>query len=401
MEKEKTSRKRSTETSPPTPPPPPPPPPLSGPHKKQLRPKDESDPFIRIATYKEREHLFLKSLNESIKLYEAENSQRTPEAPLDLNRMILENLQQQHAGFASEEPVTPPLPEATGGNQNVILNECTNYLSPLMSRTGVSVAAAISTKGALDQLDKLHHMVKQLMTLQEQNIRMQRCIKNVETIHALKLMQNQVSFRLEITALLVMIDNFFHFRSNPTRSTSPIQSSTLNLSRISHFLRQYWRPGGVRAANEPTPNGEDLKNYRSRTDFLKFYFSLVHKEPKQIGAGRRHPPHGAEQGEPIQLRFASPKRHVHVGLQAQSVQVDQSESGLQVGKGQRLAGHQTRPDAGTDQQRSGPLLTRTVHDARRQFGRLGNEFIVGPLPEQCRFGTGHTGRIFRFGRRSV
>jgi hypothetical protein len=222
MEKDKVCRKKSGESNQAKeiPPPPPPPPPLlstqssctstasSISHHKKLQrrssPKDETDPFIRLSTYKERENLFLKSLNDSIKLYETEQKQSVGQVPgqrpenFDLNRLILESLQEQsnQSNNNSNSGSLLQISEEQGAaydKNNVILNECTNYLSPLLNRTGPSVVAAISTKGALDQLDKLHHLVKQLLTLQEQNIRMQRCVRNVETMYALKTMQNQVS----------------------------------------------------------------------------------------------------------------------------------------------------------------------------------------------------------------
>lgn len=122
------------------------------------QPSPLPDSIARLYTFKEREMLFLKSLNDTIKS-ENQNS--------DIN---IEN----------------------SDNSDLLATECYDYINPLLNRSGSSIAAALSTLGAVDQLDRLHNLMNQLLTLQEQNMRMQRAAKNLEAITAIKNMEQQV-----------------------------------------------------------------------------------------------------------------------------------------------------------------------------------------------------------------
>ncbi|KAL9693135.1 hypothetical protein quinque_012420 [Culex quinquefasciatus] len=119
----------------------------------------ETDPFRRLFTYGDRESQFLKLLCDS-------------DTSSSLHRMF-------HA--ASEED--------PGAGADAAFDSPNDFLM-LLNRTGPSVAAALSTKGALDQLDRLHDLIEQLLSLQEQNMRMHLHLRTMETFRKQKLLQN-------------------------------------------------------------------------------------------------------------------------------------------------------------------------------------------------------------------
>lgn len=124
--------------------------------------KLENEPY-RLYGYKEREMAFLKSLNENIKSFDSENSSSDANAKsCEMNRKVCED-------------------------------ECHAYIQPLLRRTNDSITTLLATKDALDQLDSLHKIVKQLLSVQEQNYRMRRRLRTVETLSSLKAMEIQVS----------------------------------------------------------------------------------------------------------------------------------------------------------------------------------------------------------------
>lgn len=125
--------------------------------------KLENEPYSSLYGYKEREMAFLKSLNENIKSFDSENSSS------DANAKTCET------------------------NRKVCEDECHAYIQPLLSRTNDSITTLLATKDALDQLDSLHKIVKQLLSVQEQNYRMRRRLRTVETLTSLKAMEIQVS----------------------------------------------------------------------------------------------------------------------------------------------------------------------------------------------------------------
>ncbi|XP_055547742.1 uncharacterized protein LOC129731610 isoform X2 [Wyeomyia smithii] len=138
-----------------------------------------TDPFKRLFTYSERESQFLKLLCDS-------------DSASSLNK----NLSSSVGTTAAEKRTVCDNASTTAPTVPL---ECTeapfdssNDFLMLLNRTGPSVAAALSTKGALDQLDRLHDLIKQLLTLQEQTMRMHWQLKNVETLRKLKLMQNTI-----------------------------------------------------------------------------------------------------------------------------------------------------------------------------------------------------------------
>lgn len=125
--------------------------------------KMENDPFSSLYSFKDRETAFFKSLNESIKTFDSENSLSCDaEMSADVNKKSCND-------------------------------ECRDYISPLMWRTQDSITALLATKDSLDQLDNLHRIVKQLLTVQEQNYQIRKRLKAVKTLNALKSMEIQVS----------------------------------------------------------------------------------------------------------------------------------------------------------------------------------------------------------------
>ncbi|XP_055596472.1 uncharacterized protein LOC129746666 isoform X2 [Uranotaenia lowii] len=152
----------------------------------------DSDPFKRLYTYTEREGQFLKLLCDS----ETGSSLHkilhptTPSSPSAISHSSVSGANESSESVGG----TSPIPTARGAEvYGETAFESPNDFLMLLNRTGPSVAAALSTKGALDQLDRLHDLIKQLLKLQEQNMRMHWQLKNVETLRKLKLMQNTMN----------------------------------------------------------------------------------------------------------------------------------------------------------------------------------------------------------------
>lgn len=125
--------------------------------------RNANDPFSQLGGYKDRETAFFKSLNESIKLFDSEKCDANgAEMSNDVNRKSCED-------------------------------ECLEYIAPLMARTQDSISALLATKDSLDQLDNLHRIVNQLLSVQEQNYQIRKRLRTVKTLHALKSMEFQVS----------------------------------------------------------------------------------------------------------------------------------------------------------------------------------------------------------------
>lgn len=123
--------------------------------------RSENDPFYSLYTYKDREMAFLRSLSENIKAYDSEKQDQSQ--------------------------------SESDRNNNKCENECMSYVMPLLNRTNCAISTALATKDSIDQLDKLYDMVKQLLTIQEQNFRMRKSLKTVEALQYLKKMDIQVS----------------------------------------------------------------------------------------------------------------------------------------------------------------------------------------------------------------
>lgn len=162
---------------------------------------DDSNPFSRIESYKDREKHFLANLNHAI----TKNTHLSPvQTPKDLS--YHSNNEDSGLGNKSSDC---ELEEST--NDDIDLEqECSEFISPLLSRTGTSVSAALSTKGAIDQLDSLHHLIDQFMKLQEQNLRMTRAVKVTNTLYGLKMMKRQVSYSL-VLFFSIFIPFFIYF----------------------------------------------------------------------------------------------------------------------------------------------------------------------------------------------
>lgn len=127
--------------------------------------KSENDPFNLLYNFRERKSTFLESLNENIKLFDSENS-----SSCDANNADMSNVNKKSCG-----------------------EECLEYIEPLMNRTQGSVSVLLATKDSLNQLDNLHRIVKQLLSVQEQNYLMRKRLRTVKTLQALKSMDIQVS----------------------------------------------------------------------------------------------------------------------------------------------------------------------------------------------------------------
>lgn len=163
MEKEKATRKKSSEKYPPPRLPVPPPDPSS--------PRtDLPEAFRRIIGYEEREATFLRTLQATME------EQRQAALRIDCD--------------GSEGAV------GGGGEDDScemsLAQECDAYIRPLLARSGPSISAALVTEGAIDQLDKLHGILEHLLDMQEQTYRMRRCTRDVDTLAGIKAMQMQV-----------------------------------------------------------------------------------------------------------------------------------------------------------------------------------------------------------------
>lgn len=155
MEKDKSIRKKSSEKCAPLPP----------------DPIDQSDAFKRIIGYKERESAFLKTLKETIDMEAQSNSDK----------------KRKHSTGSGPSNV-----DENTFSADMLNDECDKYLLPLIQRTGPSISAALVTAGAIDQLDKLHGILEHLLHMQEQNYRLRRSTRDVDTLVGLKRMQEQV-----------------------------------------------------------------------------------------------------------------------------------------------------------------------------------------------------------------
>lgn len=171
-------------TSPPTKSPPPPTIVID---TQSEAPRKDSDPFTHISLYKDREKSFLSDLNEAVQRSCARQQQPSPASTRESIYNDDSGLGNKGSDFWDSddgaEAVTP----------DILAKECDEFISPLINRTGPSVSVALSTKGALDQLDSLHKLVGQFLNLQEQNLRMTRAAKTTNTLFGLKMIQNQVN----------------------------------------------------------------------------------------------------------------------------------------------------------------------------------------------------------------
>lgn len=157
MEKDKSIRKKSSEKCAPLPPDP---------------IIDQSDAFKRIIGYKERETAFLKTLKDTI----------------DMEAQINSEKKRKHSTGSGPSNAD----DSALFSADMLNDECDKYLLPLIQRTGPSISAALVTTGAIDQLDKLHGILEHLLHMQEQNYRLRRSTRDVETLAGLKKMHEQV-----------------------------------------------------------------------------------------------------------------------------------------------------------------------------------------------------------------
>lgn len=187
MEKEKSVRKKSTEKNagpllPSAPsaavlPQPPPDPLPSVPTRTDL-----PEAFRRIIGYKEREATFFRQLRETIQM-ESANHRADLSAAARAAEMA--------AGACRK--ITPPIMIVDEfGTADALTEECDNYVLPLVKRTGPSISAALVTEGAIDQLDRLHGILEQLLHMQEQKYKMRRNTRDVEMLSGLQRLQKQV-----------------------------------------------------------------------------------------------------------------------------------------------------------------------------------------------------------------
>ncbi|XP_037026267.1 uncharacterized protein LOC119067416 isoform X2 [Bradysia coprophila] len=159
MEKEKSVRKKSSEK-------------CAQPFPDSIF--DQSDAFKRIAGYKERETAFLKTLKDTI----------------DMEAQCNSDKKRKHSTGSGPSSSTA---DDSSFSADMLNDECDKYLLPLIQRTGPSISAAISTAGAIDQLDKLHGILEHLLHMQEQNYRLRRSTRDVDTLTGLKRMHEQIN----------------------------------------------------------------------------------------------------------------------------------------------------------------------------------------------------------------
>lgn len=136
------------------------------PSPKKFSSKGDESVFSKLYCYKDREASFLKALNENMKMFDSESKIGSGDIT-------------QSAEMSAEKTVCE--------------EECREYITPLMNRTQGSITALLATKDSLDQLDSLHRIIQQLLTVQEQNYQMRKRLRTVKTLHVLKEMEIRVS----------------------------------------------------------------------------------------------------------------------------------------------------------------------------------------------------------------
>lgn len=140
------------------------------PSPKKFSSKGDESVFCTLYGYKDREASFFKALDENIKMF-------------DESKIGSGDITQSAAEMSTE----------TMGSKSVCEEECREYIMPLMNRTQGSITALLATKDSLDQLDSLHRIIQQLLTVQEQNYQMRKRLRTVKTLHVLKEMEIRVS----------------------------------------------------------------------------------------------------------------------------------------------------------------------------------------------------------------
>lgn len=153
--------------------------------------RKESDPFTRIASYKDREAVFLQELNETYKKTKQVEPSLTPRRDSSYN---------DDSGLGNKGSDYWDSDDTEGLDAQ--MKECDEFINPLLNRANASISVALSTKGALDQLDSLHKLVHQFLNLQEQNLNMKRTTDSLNMIYGLKIMRNQASIYFKQAHLL-------------------------------------------------------------------------------------------------------------------------------------------------------------------------------------------------------
>ncbi|KAL7019111.1 hypothetical protein ACKWTF_011016 [Chironomus riparius] len=135
-----------------------------------IRIEGNNDQLVTMLTsLKEREEL----LYENVKSLDSENVEINQAAEMSTNITNKSN--------------------NNNNNNNMCEEECRDYIAPLMSRTQATISTLLATKESLDQLDNLHRIIHQLLTVQEQNYQMRKRLKTVKTLNALKEMEIQIN----------------------------------------------------------------------------------------------------------------------------------------------------------------------------------------------------------------
>lgn len=141
--------------------------PVPSPSKKNSS-KHENDLFFGpLFGFKDREASFYKTLSENIKIFDSESKSGS-----DTSRSA----------------------DMSGDVKITCEEECREYITPLMNHTQGSISNLLAIKDSLDQLDSLHRIIQQLLTVQEQNYQMRKRLRTVKTLHVLKEMEIQVRF---------------------------------------------------------------------------------------------------------------------------------------------------------------------------------------------------------------
>lgn len=218
MDKEKQTHKKSLgrRSSLPVPPPEPTHKNFSLSYKESKESTQPPDAIKYLMDYKEREESFLKSMKENCSEL---NSDIKSQSSCDIKE-----------------------------------TECENYIRPLLNTTGPSVVAALATHDAFEQLNKLHSLLYQFLTVKEQNDRMRRKVRDVELIYGLKKLRQDVRiiFNFFKKKLLILYYRWkILIQKNNFKMIYPIQKILMLIwHKMKNFGIQYLQLGIVQRIND-------------------------------------------------------------------------------------------------------------------------------------------------------
>lgn len=146
-------------------------------------------------------------------------------------------------------------------------------LQPLYARSANAATAALITEDALDHLDKLYKLMEQLLTLKEQNSKIQRRVRDLEHIKKLQEMHQQIEKEMNRVRLT---DPDTFYKSEATSMdmgeeygyTEALLDSMLEAGRNASLKRAKWkspsrsklRQSIVRSHRSRSMGGEELES---------------------------------------------------------------------------------------------------------------------------------------------